>query len=251
MIIAVFASAPIIYLLGRSMGKQVSWATFAVLLVVTVVFAGLLPSAEHESIQEVYNWIAAPLNLHFGLLADGLSVPMTFAYIFVSTAAILFSIPYMQRRLQQEDLEENNSQYAKFYTFFLLYVGSVAGCMLSTNLIQFFLFFEVALVFSWLLVLLYGYGDRKRNSLLYFLWTHIGGGVLLVGILGVYWLTGSFEIADMVHIADIPGAYWVGLAITLGLFVKIGALGFHGWMPDTYSASMAGCLTHTVSPPHQ
>jgi len=231
LILAVFVSAPIVYLIGRSIGKQVSWITFGVLLLVVIVFASLLPSAEHETISEVYNWISQPLELKFGLMADGLSVPMTFAYIFVVAASVLFSIPYMERRLKQGDLEENNGQYAKFYAFFLLYAGSVAGCMLSTNLIQFFLFFELALVFSWLLVLLYGYGDRKRNSLLYFLWTHIGGGIMLVGILGVYWLIGSFDIADMTHIADIPG--------TLGLFVKIGALGFHGWMPDTYSESPA------------
>jgi NADH-quinone oxidoreductase subunit M len=145
----------------------------------------------------------------------------------------------MEKRLNMGDLEENNEQYARFYTFFLLYGGSVAGCMLSTNLIEFFLFFELALVFSWLLVFLFGYGDRKRNSLLYFLWTHIGGGAFLVGILGAFWTVGSFEIADLAHIAEYPGAFWVGIALTLGLFVKIGALGFHGWMPDTYSESPA------------
>jgi NADH-quinone oxidoreductase subunit M len=239
LILMVFGSAPIVYLVGRSIGKQASWIAVGVLLLVAISFAGLMPYADHESVSEIYNWVSAPLELHFGLLADGLSVPMTFAYVFICTAAILFSIPYMQKRLKQDDIEENNSQYAKFYAFFLIYAGSVAGCMLSTNLIQFFLFFEVALVFSWLLVLLYGYGDRKRNSLLYFLWTHIGGGILLVGILGVYWLVGSFDIADMANISNIPGAFWVGMAITLGLFVKIGALGFHGWMPDTYSESPA------------
>jgi formate hydrogenlyase subunit 3/multisubunit Na+/H+ antiporter MnhD subunit len=60
-----------------------------------------------------------------------------------------------------------------------------------------------------------------------------------VGILGVYWLTGSFEIANMFHIDEYRGAFWVGSAIALGLFVKIGALGFHGWMPDTYAESPA------------
>jgi len=239
LILAVFASAPVIYLVGRKTGNRVGWVAFAVLLAVSLVFAGLLSSADHEAVQETYNWVSPPLSLQFGLLADGLSVPVIFAYIFVFSAAALFSIPYMEKRLKQGDLKENNSQYAKYYAFFILYAGSVVGCMLSTNLIQFFFFFELALVFSWLLVLLFGYGDRKRNSLLYFLWTHIGGGIMLVGILGVYWLIGSFEIAEMAHIAEIPGAYWVGLAITLGLFVKIGALGFHGWMPDTYSESPA------------
>ena len=232
-------SAPIVYLLGRKLGKKISWLVFAVLFLLSIYFGALIPRMEHETLIQEKNWVIAPITLNFGFLADGLSVPMIFTYIFVSTFTILFSVPYMERRLSQDDITENNEQYARFNTFFLLYSVSVVGSMLSTNLIEFYVFFEVALVFSWLLVLYFGYGDRRRNSLLYFLWTHIGGGILLVGILGVYWLTGSFEIANLLHISDYPGAFWVGLAIALGLFVKIGALGFHGWMPDTYAESPA------------
>jgi NADH-quinone oxidoreductase subunit M len=232
-------SAPIVYLLGRKLGKKTSWLVFAVLFLLSIYFGALIPRMEHEMLIQEKNWVIAPITLNFGFLADGLSVPMIFTYIFVSTFTILFSIPYMEKRLSQDDIIENNEQYARFNTFFLLYSVSVVGSMLSTNLIEFYVFFEVALVFSWLLVLYFGYGDRRRNSLLYFLWTHVGGGILLVGILGVYWLTGSFEIANLLHISDYPGAFWVGSAIALGLFVKIGALGFHGWMPDTYAESPA------------
>ncbi len=238
-LLASFLCAPIIYILGRSIGKRVSWVTFAALLAMSLVFAGLMPTVEHSVILEEYSWVVAPVELTFGLMADGLSVPIVFTYLFVFACTALFSLQYMERRLNLEDLEENNEQYARFYTFFLLYGVSVAGSMLATNLIQFYLFFEMALVFSWILVLLFGYGDRKRNSLLYFLYTHIGGGALLVGILGAYWAMGSFEIADLANISSYPGAFWIGIAMTLGLFVKIGALGLHGWMPDTYSESPA------------
>jgi NADH-quinone oxidoreductase subunit M len=238
-ILLAILSAPIVYLVGIKFGKKTSWLVFAVLLLLSIYFGALIPRMEHETLIQEKNWVIAPITLNFGFLADGLSVPMIFTYIFVSTFTILFSIPYMERRLSQDDMTENNEQYARFNTFFLLYSVSVVGSMLSTNLIEFYVFFEVALVFSWLLILYFGYGDRRRNSLLYFLWTHIGGGILLVGILGVYWLTGSFEIANLLHISDYPGAFWVGSAIALGLFVKIGALGFHGWMPDTYAESPA------------
>ena len=238
-LLASFLCAPIVYILGRSIGKRVSWVTFAALLAMSLVFAGLMPMAEHGVLLEEYSWVVAPVELTFGLMADGLSVPIIFTYLFVFACTALFSLQYMERRLGMDDVEENNEQYARFYTFFLLYGVSVAGSMLATNLIEFYLFFEMALVFSWILVLLYGYGDRKRNSLLYFLYTHIGGGALLVGILGAYWAMGSFEIADLANISSYPGAFWIGIAMTMGLFVKIGALGFHGWMPDTYSESPA------------
>jgi NADH-quinone oxidoreductase subunit M len=212
---------------------------FAVFLGITIVFGWLIPVVEHEVMLEEYSWVAQPVSLTFGLLADGLSVPMLFTFLFVYAGATLFSMPYMERRLGQGDIEDSYAQYSKFYTLFLLYGASVAGSMLATNLIEFFLFFEMALIFSWLLVFLYGYGDRRRNSMVYFIWTHIGGGALLVGILGAYWTVGSFEIVDLAHIASYPNVLWIGVAITLGIFVKIGALGFHGWMPGTYSESPA------------
>ena len=158
-IAAAFVASPFVYLLGRSMGKKVSWLVVALFVAITIGLAGLFPTVEHEVLMEEYSWVSAPVNLKFGLMGDGLSVPMLFTYVFVFAGATLFSIPYMERRFKQDDIEESNEQYAKFYTFFLLYGASVAGCMLATNLIQFFMFFELALVFSWLLVFLYGYGD--------------------------------------------------------------------------------------------
>jgi len=238
-LLASFLCAPVVYLIGRSIGKRVGYVVFAALLAVSIVFGMLMPVVEHSIVLEEYNWVIAPVGLTFGLMADGLSVPVIFTYMFVFAFTALFSLQYMERRLNLEDLEENNEQYARFYTFFLLYGVSVAASMLATNLIAFYMFFEMALVFSWILVLLFGYGDRRRNSLLYFLYTHIGGGALLIGILGAYWAVGSFEIVDLANISMYPSAFWVGIAITIGLLVKIGALGLHGWMPDTYSESPA------------
>jgi NADH-quinone oxidoreductase subunit M len=236
---AALLSAPLIYLGGRVIGKKISWAVLLVLLGLTAFYAYLFPTVESGVLLEVYNWVEAPLKMNFGFLADGLSIPVSFTFLFISSAVTLFSFLYMERRFSVGDVEVNNEQYARYYTLLLLYSVSVAGSMLSTNLIQFYLFFETALIFSWLLILFYGYGDRKRNALLYFLYTQIGSGVLLVGVLGVYWAVGSFEIADLANISLYPSAFWIGIAILFGILVKIGALGLHGWMPDTYSESPA------------
>ena len=238
-ILAMFAAIPVVYLLGKSMGKNVSWLVFLVFLGVTISVGMMFPAMEHETYLEEYAWVSTPVNLTFGLLADGLSVPMLFTYIFVFAGATMFSMPYMQKRLALDDIEESNEQYARYYSLFLAYGASVGGCMLATNMIQFFMFFEMALIFSWLLVFLFGYGDRKKNSMIYFIYTHIGGGIFLLGVLGAFWSIGSFNIADLVHIVDYPNAFWIGFALTIGLLFKIGAFGFHGWMPSTYSESPA------------
>ncbi|MBS7619864.1 NADH dehydrogenase [Candidatus Bathyarchaeota archaeon] len=239
MIMVTMGSSPIIYLLGRRIGKMVGWLSVAILMSVTVISIFLMPMVMEQRIIEEYMWTLPPVEFKFGLLGDGLSLPMLFTLIFVFSFAAVYSLTYMERRMREKDIEESNGKYAMFYTFFVLYSGSVAGAILSTNMIQYYLFFELSLVFSWLLVLIFGYGNRERTSLLYFLWTHVGGGFLLIGILSSFWSIGSFEIADLSKITNSSTGFWIGIAITLGLLVKIGGLGFHGWLPDTYSESPA------------
>lgn len=239
LVLALFLAAPVVYLLGRGMGSKVSWIVALLFLGAAATQWLMFPEVMHQPHVEEYQWVSPPLGLSFGLLADGLSTPMVFTFLFVCAAASLFSGPYMERRLSLGDLDEGGDQLPRFYSLFLLYGASVAGCMLATDTIQFFMFFELALIFSWLLVFLYGYGDRRRNSMVYFIYTHIGGGIFLLGILGAYWSVGSFKVADLAQIAGHPQATLVGLAITIGLLFKIGAFGFHGWMPITYAESPA------------
>ncbi|MFP3952030.1 MAG: NuoM family protein [Candidatus Bathyarchaeia archaeon] len=238
-VIITILPAPIVYLLGKKMGKQVGYVVAAILFCTTIVYGLLMPVVEHESVLEEFVWAFSPVKLSFGFLADGLSIPILFTFLFIFAFAAVYSVPYMERRLQSEDLPEKNNSYAMYFTFYLLYAGSIAGSVLSTNLIEFYLFFECALLFSWVLVLMFGYGDRERISIQYFLYTHLGGASLLLGILAASWMVGSFDIADLSYLGQGSGVFWVGFAIALGLLVKIGGLGLHGWMPDTYSESPA------------
>ena len=227
-------SAPIIYVLRKRFGKSLDWGPFIILLFITLITAPLVLTAHEQNILEEYPWTTTPVKLTFGLLGDGLSVPVLFTMIFVFAFSVLFSIPYMRRRMQRGDIVESDGKYAVYYTFYLLYAGSVLGAILSTNLIEFYLFFESAVVFSWFLIFIYGYGKREKISLTYFIWTSVGALFLLTGILFAYQYIGSFEIADLWRISESPIGTWIGLAFTLGILVKIGALGLHGWLPSTY-----------------
>ena len=227
-------SAPIMYVLRKRFGKSLDWGPFIILLFITLITAPLVLTAHEQNILEEYLWTTTPVKLTFGLLGDGLSVPILFTMIFVFAFSVLFSIPYMRRRMQRGDIVESDGKYAVYYTFYLLYAGSVLGAILSTNLIEFYLFFESAVVFSWFLIFIYGYGKREKISLTYFIWTSVGALFLLTGILFAYQYIGSFEIADLWRISESPIGTWIGLAFTLGILVKIGALGLHGWLPSTY-----------------
>src|SRR3989442_9204523 len=73
------------------------------------------------------------------------------------------------------------------------------GAVLATNLIEFYVFFEVMLIPAFFMIALWGYEARRREALLFFFWTHVGAVILLLGFLGIALNVGSFNFD---HIKD-------------------------------------------------
>ena len=67
------------------------------------------------------------------------------------------------------------------------------GTVLATNLIEFYVFFELMLVPSFFMIAFYGYGARRRIALMFFFWTHVGAVVLLLGLLAMGFFAGGFD----------------------------------------------------------
>ena len=82
-------SAPVVFVLGRRIGKRVGWVAFALLLSTTVIIAPLIQEVQKQTIIGEYGWTPPPVRLTFGLLADGLSIPVLFTLIFVFSFSAL------------------------------------------------------------------------------------------------------------------------------------------------------------------
>ena len=77
------------------------------------------------------------------------------------------------------------------------------GTVMSTNLIEFYIFFEVMLIPGFFLVALWGDGPRRKIGLMFLFWTHAGAVVLLLGFLMIGLTLGSFDFADIQE-SEIP-----------------------------------------------
>jgi NADH-quinone oxidoreductase subunit M len=231
--------APVAYLVGRRSGTRVGWLAFAALLysTVLVLFAAVLGS---DYLEEYY-W--QPIGT-FGLRLDGLSVPFAATIYILSTVLAVYSIPYMTHRVEEEvkSFKEDersrlfNHKIGLYFAYYLVYAAGMAGTVLATNLIQFYIFFELMLIPSFFLIAQFGYGERVKISLMYFLWTHVGALLLLAGILAIGFLGGHFDMA-LINTAAIDQVVrvWIGVAITVGLFVKLAAFGLHIWLPHAHA----------------
>ncbi|HZY95206.1 MAG TPA: NADH-quinone oxidoreductase subunit M [Candidatus Bathyarchaeia archaeon] len=228
---------PIVYWLSLVIKERAGYFSFAVLLVPlasTLIGAAQGASAPQGTYSELYPW--APIGT-FGLRVDNLSLPVLSIIALLTSLVSLFSVPYMSKRIGAD-----SGRYGLYYSLYLLYSVGMLGTVLSTNLIQFYIFFEIMLVPSFFLIAEWGYGDRNKISLTYFIWTHVGALVLLVGILATAFLTGTTDMDNVLatlratpSLISTTVRLGIVAAMTFGLLVKIAQFGLHVWLPSAYS----------------
>ncbi|AFU58100.1 NADH-quinone oxidoreductase subunit M [Candidatus Nitrososphaera gargensis Ga9.2] len=130
------------------------------------------------------------------------------------------------------------NQIALYFSLYLAFSMGMLGTVLATNLIEFYVFFELMLVPSFFLVAFYGYGARRRIALMFFFWTHVGAVVLLLGLLAMGFFAGGFDFDTIrANAGNIP-AQWLPLivfALVIGLGVKLAAFLVHIWLPYAHA----------------
>ena len=247
--------SPLAYIIGRRVGHTAAtWFTFGLLLYCTVL---IISASLGETYEEHYPWTS--MFGEFGFLLDGLAAPFAIMIYVLCTILALYSKPYMQHKfheffkqqapktvyqsdgtvLEEESLQKFvNKQSGVYYALFLVFSMGMVGTVLATNLIEFYIFFEVMLIPAFLLVGFWGDHPRRRIALMFFFWTHVGAVILLLGLLAIGLSVGSFDFAD-INEADIPADIVVAaaVAIIIGLGVKLAAFGFHIWLPYAHGSA--------------
>lgn len=182
---------------------------------------------------------------NFSMLLDPVAAPVAISIGLVTSMISAYSLRYMEHRF--EEMEREGHRPASWGVYFMLYVmfsAAMMGTVLSTNLIEFYLFLEISLLPSFLLIAFYGYGKRERIALLYLIWTHVGALAFLVGTLLLGLNAGTFDFYNPIRAVanlrlgeSLPEAIRlpVFVAILIGLFVKMAVFGVHIWLPYAHA----------------
>lgn len=183
----------------------------------------------------------------FSMLLDGLNGPIAFSIGLVTAMVAIFSFPYMKHRFEEMEKEDApKPAWGMYYMLYVMFASSMLGTTLSTNLIEFYIFLELSLLPSFLLIAFYGYGARDRIALMYLIWTHIGAITFLVGSLAIGFGGGSFDILNMQTLTLNVGlgesslggsAIYVAIILLIGLFIKMAVFGVHIWLPYAHAES--------------
>ncbi len=179
------------------------------------------------------------------LAIDGLSAPVVLGVSLITAIVAVYSLKYMEVRMRE--MAEEGEEPPGFRTYFFLYslfAASMLGIAYSINFISFYIFLEISLISSFLLILYYGYGDRRRIALLYFVWTHIGGAAMLAGALAYGFAADTFnaavvEAGRLVYVTfeEALGsvALAAGILLVVGMLVKMAVVGVHMWLPYAHA----------------
>ncbi len=191
-------------------------------------------------------WIPA-FGIRFFLAADGLSLVLVLMTVFIGIMAVASAWTEIRHR-------------TGFFYFNLLWVlAGITGVFLALDLFLFYFFWEMMLVPMFLVIAIWGHENRVYAAIKFFLFTQISGLLMLVAILGLYFIHGrstghyTFGYLQLLGTSLSPAtARWLMLGFLAAFAVKLPVVPLHTWLPDAHteaptpgSVILAGLLLKT------
>ncbi|MBD3408071.1 MAG: NADH-quinone oxidoreductase subunit M [Candidatus Lokiarchaeota archaeon] len=196
-------------------------------------------------------WLGNAANpiMTLGFLGDGLSAAVAILILGLGLFSVLFSFVYMKEL-------ENPGLY---YSLMVWFIAAMVGVVYATNLMQFFIFYELMLIPAFILVYLYGVSEdaqeRSKNALQFWVWTALGGLISLFATFILFGATGTMDIAALYSAPlAVTTAQTIGILFLLGFGIKLGLVPLHVWAPPVYREApmpvlvlLSGAMTKTAA----
>ncbi len=227
-----FLLLSVVYRLRRS-GRPAAWVSiaFSAYALLAAVAAWWVSTAGRSS-RLMWEWI--PLEgstlASVGVLADSDSTLMLVLVALISFLVQLYSVGYLSG--------ETPGSLGRYYAYQSLFAFSMMGLVLAPNFVQLFICWELVGLCSYLLI---GYWYEKpeaaRAAVKAFWITKAGDVGMLIGIVLLWRLAGSFDFVDLAAMARAGTLPVAGLSlITFGIYMgaagKSAQFPLHVWLPD-------------------
>ena len=234
------AGAVIIAFLNPARAQQIRWvallASLLTFLMTVVLYAGLRADTPGMQFTEIHPWITIPaIYYHLGL--DGLSALLILLTGFLTPLCVLVSWTGITQRVKE------------FFIFLLALETGMIGVFAALDLVLFFVFWEVMLIPMYFLIGIWGHERRVYAAVKFILYTMVGSALMLVGILYLHSVTGTFDLPRIVAaftsnpLLSHSTERWLFLAFFVAFAIKVPLFPFHTWLPDAHvEAPTAGSV---------
>ncbi|WP_312361384.1 putative monovalent cation/H+ antiporter subunit A [Ensifer sp.] len=226
-----FLGALVAPLLTRLLGHNAAWLLALFPAAIVLHFLRFWPEvARGEIVTGGYEWIPS-FNVSFSWLIDGLSLTFVLLIAGIGALIVLYSGGYLKGHPQQ----------GRFFSFILMFMGSMLGLVVSDSFLMLFVFWELTSITSFLLIGFDHSREAARRAALQALVVTGGGGLfLLAGLLIIWNVTGVTQLSLLssfgAEMRESP-FYLAALLLVLGgAFTKSAQFPFHFWLPNAMEA---------------
>jgi multicomponent K+:H+ antiporter subunit A len=169
--------------------------------------------------------------LSLSLRLDGLAWVFALLVSGVGTLVVFYARYYMSPA----------DPVPRFFSFLLAFMGAMLGIVMSGNLVQLAVFWELTSFTSFMLIAYwYHRGEARRGAGMSLIVTAAGGLCLLAAVLLIGDVVGSYELDDVLAAGDrLREHAWYPVLLTLlliGAFTKSAQFPFHFWLPHAMAA---------------
>ena len=230
-IAVLFAAAPLVFLASHASRAAAAWGSAAAMLISLLLISPMISGVLSDAIVvETWAWMPE-WGIDLGVRLDGLSLLFAFLILGIGMLVVLYAAYYMPQ----------SDSLGRFYALLLTFAGGMLGLVLSENMIQLVLLWEVTSITSFLLIAYkHEAHDARIAARMALAVTGAGGLALLAGVLVLGQITGSYNLSRVLDNGDLirgDALYPLALVLILiGAFTKSAQFPFHFWLPNAMAA---------------
>ena len=187
----------------------------------------------YKAVEKLFVWASAgDFTIPMGFVLDPLGSVMLALVTTITLLVMIYSHGYMA----------HDKGYVRFFTYLALFSSSMMGLIISPNLLEIYVFWELVGMCSYLLVgFWYDRDGAAHAAQKAFVVNRVGDFGLLLGILGLFWATNSFDFNEIAtgisqSISENSLPMWAALVLCflvfLGPMAKSAQFPLHVWLPD-------------------
>jgi NADH-quinone oxidoreductase subunit M len=230
-----------------NLAKVTSLAVSLALVVYTGVVAWRFNTApDAPRFQFVASWLwIKDLGVHLAFGVDGIALVLVGMTVVLMPAVILASWNTFDSR---DGAEEANAPIRKrsvknYFGLLLLLEFFMISVFIATDVFMFYVVFEAMLVPMYFIIGSFGGPRRQYAAMKFFLYSLVGGLLMLAAVIGLYVTTGSssFAITDLIgKVPDNATQKWLFLGFFIAFAIKAPLVPFHTWLPDAGAEAPVG-----------
>ena len=197
------------------------------------MFCEFIPGASGYQFEQRIPWVES-LGISYHVGVDGLNVGLILMGAIVAFAAALCSWEIQTREKE-------------FYILLLIMSGGILGAFASLDLFFFYFLHEFALVPTFIMIGVWGRGERKNYATFQItLYLSIGALLALLGLIALYLQSGAntFDIPDLIKYAQtnplsLKAQNFIFPLLLFGFGILVSLWPFHSWAPLGYGSAPA------------